>query len=110
MTNIYMGSPANETILRRIELFRYPSTWSGKEIFDMTYRGRVENGTIVLDEAVELPEGAKVKVDLCDALTVDEGQIPTLYERLKSVIGKAEGLPTDASVNIDHYLYGNPKQ
>lgn len=76
----------------------------------MTYRGHIENGNIVFDEPVDLPEGAKVKVDLCDALTDDEGQIPTLYERLKSVIGKAEGLPPDASVNVDFCLYGGPKR
>jgi hypothetical protein len=35
---------------------------------------------------------------------------PTLYERLKSVAGKAEGLPSDASINHDHYLYGLPKK
>lgn len=33
-----------------------------------------------------------------------------LYERLKSVIGAARGMPPDASVNVDHYLYGAPKQ
>ncbi len=27
-----------------------------------------------------------------------------------NVIGKAEGLPQDASANVDHYLYGHPKQ
>ncbi len=31
-------------------------------------------------------------------------------ERLKSVIGKAKGLPADASRDIDHYLYGAPKR
>lgn len=75
----------------------------------MTYRGHIENGNIVFDEPVDMPEGAKVKVDLCDALKDDEGQIPTLYERLKSVNGKAEGLPPGASVNVNHYLYGHPK-
>lgn len=34
----------------------------------------------------------------------------TLAERLANVLGKATGLPPDASVNHDHYLYGVPKQ
>ena len=71
----------------------------------MTYRGHVENGIVVLDEPVALPEGAPVQVDL---LGEDAGK--SLYDRLKSVIGKAEGLPPDAAQNIDHYLYGQPKQ
>lgn len=30
----------------------------------MSYRGHIEKGRIVLDEAVELPEGAVVTIDL----------------------------------------------
>ncbi len=78
----------------------------------MTYRGHVKNGVVVLDEPVKLPEGVEVKVDLAAASpdsTADE-EIPTLYEQLKPFIGKAQGLPPDASVNLDHYLYGVPKQ
>ena len=71
----------------------------------MTYRGHVENGLVVLDDPVTLPNGASVQVDL-----VEEEAGATLYERLKSVIGKAQGLPPDASQNVDHYLYGQPKQ
>ena len=34
----------------------------------------------------------------------------SLAERLANVIGKAQSLPPDASVNLDHYLYGLPKR
>ena len=34
----------------------------------------------------------------------------SLAERLANVVGKATGLPPDASVNHDHYLYGVPKR
>lgn len=34
----------------------------------------------------------------------------TLAERLSSVIGKAEGLPTDLADQHDHYLHGQPKR
>jgi hypothetical protein len=71
----------------------------------MTYRGHVQNGMVVLEEPIVLPEGASVQVALLDE---DEGA--TLYERLKSVVGKARGLPPDAAQNVDHYLYGQPKQ
>ncbi len=78
----------------------------------MTYRGRVRNGTVVLDEPVELPEGAVVHVDVASEAEPrsTESEPPTLYERLKPFIGAAKGLPPDASVNVDHYLYGHPKQ
>jgi len=34
----------------------------------------------------------------------------SLLDRLGDVVGKAEGLPADASQNVDHYLYGHPKK
>jgi hypothetical protein len=67
---------------------------------NMTYHGHVENGKIVIDDVVTLPDGALVEVDL-----VDEEDGPSLYERLKSVIGKATGLPPDAAQNAGHCLY-----
>jgi hypothetical protein len=78
----------------------------------MTYRGHVKNGVVVLDDAVSLPEGIRVGVELLEDAPVspEPDHIPSLYERLKPLIGKAEGLPPDASVNLDHYLYGLPKR
>ena len=72
----------------------------------MTYRGRVKNGVIVLNTPGALPEGAEV--DVSPAPADDDG--PTWAEVFKDVIGKAEGLPADSSINHDHYLYGAPKQ
>jgi hypothetical protein len=78
----------------------------------MSYRGYVKNGTVVLDDSVVLPEGAPVQVDLVQEVGDDsaEENIPTIFERLKPVIGIAQGLPTDAAINTDHYLYGQPKR
>ena len=78
----------------------------------MTYRGHVKNGTVVLDEAVVLPEGTAVEVAILPetAKETDDEDGPTLNERLASVIGKAENLPPDASINHDYYLYGGPKR
>lgn len=74
----------------------------------MTYRGQVKNGTVVLDRPTRLPEGRLVSVRIlkkaCDAsrrpLTP-----PPITEGLEGLIGTAHGLPADASVNWDSYLY-----
>ncbi len=78
----------------------------------MGYRGHVRNGVVVLDNPVPLPEGAEVRVDLVESPKTgpSEENGPTLYERLKPAIGAAQGLPSDAASNVDHYLYGWPKQ
>lgn len=71
----------------------------------MTYQGHVEKGAIVLDEPIQLPEGAVVTIELAMARHADEDTlIPTLAERLAGVIGKAEDLPADWSENHDRYL------
>ena len=61
----------------------------------MTYHGRIQNGQGVLDAAVTLPEGARVRIDLLDADGAEtaEENVPSLYERLKPIIGMARGLP-----------------
>ncbi len=77
----------------------------------MVYRGWVKNGKIELDEGVILPDGMAVDVSVPEASDVGEDKsIPTLYEQLAPVIGQAEGLPPDLSINHDHYLYGTPKE
>jgi hypothetical protein len=61
---------------------------------------------------VVLPEGAKVRVEIvapADHRESREGRV-SLYDRLKPLIGAARNLPPDASVNVDHYLYGHPKK
>ncbi len=72
----------------------------------MSYRGRVRNGVIVLDPPASLPEGSEVEVREVGG----EAPIPTLYERYKNFIGIADGLPSDSSINYEHYLYGAPKK
>ena len=78
----------------------------------MVYRGHVENGVIRLEDAPTLPEGVEVEVRLLadDASREEPPRIPSVCEALKDFVGKAEGLPPDASVNLDHYLYGLPKR
>ena len=71
----------------------------------MTYRGRVKNGVVVLDEPAELPEGAEVRVELAEPR-----QGRTLADRLRGVIGIVKGLPPDLAEHHDHYLHGVPKK
>ena len=79
---------------------------------DMVYRGRVQDGVVVLKGRVRLKEGTEVSVRPLRTPARPsrrKKQPPTLYERYKRFIGKANGLPPDASINHDHYLYGAPK-
>ena len=78
----------------------------------MVYRGHVENGVIRLEDAPTLPEGVEVEVRLLadDASREKAPSIPSVCETLRDFVGKADGLPPDASVNLDHYLYGLPKR
>ncbi len=79
----------------------------------MTYRGRVRNGVVILDDPVSLPEGAEVWVDLRTVLA-DGGPTkprePTLGEKLLKYAGCITDLPPDSARNLDHYLYGTPKK
>jgi hypothetical protein len=79
---------------------------------EMTISGHVENGQIVLDEAVPLTEGMKVRVELLntDDRATNEEVGPTLYEQLKPIIGTVNDLPSDFARNHDHYLHGQPKR
>lgn len=72
----------------------------------MTYRGHVKKGVIVLDPPAELPEGAEVEVRATEPASAQ----PSWAEVFRDVIGKAEELPADSSINHDHYLYGAPKK
>jgi len=85
---------------------------AGTEERKMVYRGRVKNGVVVLEGRARPEEGTKVTVQpVRKAARPSRKKRPlTLYERLKPLIGKAKGLPPDASINIDHYLYGLPKR
>jgi hypothetical protein len=79
----------------------------------MVYRGRVKKGVVVLDSAVDLADGTEVSVRPLRAKSASKSngkRRTTLSQRLAPVIGKAKTLPPDASVNLDHYLYGLPKR
>ena len=84
----------------------------------MTARGKLKNGKVVLDKPHALPDGTEVEIRTVKkpkksskaGKPKGKARPRTLAERLASAMGKATGLPPDASVNHDHYLYGAPKQ
>jgi len=77
----------------------------------MEYEGQVRNGVVVLEGGKTLPEGTRVRVEPVDRASGGEDEAaPTLFERLKPIIGIATGLPPDASRNIDRDLYETPHQ
>jgi hypothetical protein len=69
----------------------------------MVFKGRVQNGAIVLEGDTHLAEGTEVRVE-----TVEPAG-PTLFDRLEGVIGQGVDLPEDLAEQHDHYLYGVPK-
>jgi hypothetical protein len=72
----------------------------------MRYKGHVQNGAVILDDAPDLPDGAEVEVEL----TQPQSKFPTLRERLARLAGRVDGLPEDLAENHDHYLHGRPKR
>jgi hypothetical protein len=79
----------------------------------MIYHGHIENGHVVLEDSVTLPEGNAVTVELRPAPdSIGEAQ-PANSEkraRLMKFAGIAKDLPQDGARNLEHYLYGYPKQ
>src|SRR5438876_130432 len=71
----------------------------------MTYRGKVKNGVIVLDDKAVLPEGTVVAVEPLPSKSKKTKEDP-IYKIGKKA--RASGIP-DLARNLDHYLYGHPK-
>ena len=76
----------------------------------MSLEGHIQNGVVVFDEPVSLPNGTPVRVEPIMPPTGQDGQPKSLLERLGNVVGAIDDLPPDAARNVDHYLYGHPKK
>ena len=80
----------------------------------MTIEGHIENGQIVLNQPVALPEGMKVRVELLDreSSTASPANPPavTQFDHYSSVIGAIDDLPGDFAAQHDHYIHGTPKK
>ena len=71
----------------------------------MTYRGHVQGGMVVIDDAANLADGTLVEIS-----PVDAAKPASWADILKDVIGTAEGLPADSARSHDHHLYGTGKK
>jgi hypothetical protein len=78
----------------------------------MVYRGRIINGTIVLDSSVRLPEGAVVEVVLTEQQDQDGRPAGRPIEEEIAEIAASvpptewDRLPADLSDRLDYYIYG----
>ena len=77
----------------------------------MVFRGFIKDGKVELDQLLPVPDGVEVQVSIGPfPETNDSAEYPSLFDRLKDFVGCIDDLPADASVNVDHYLYGHPKR
>ncbi len=83
----------------------------------MTVRGKIKNGKVVLEDPKALADGTEVEVRPAKKeragrrrTKVEKPSPGTLADRLAPFIDAVKDLPPDMSVNLDHYLYGHPKQ
>ncbi len=71
----------------------------------MTYKGHIQDGAVVFEGPVCLPEGAKVEVAIRED---DTAPIPqTMAERFADLISSDNDLPPDAAGSKRRYLYGH---
>ena len=77
----------------------------------MTVHGHIENGQIILDQEIPLPEGMKVRVELLSSDDISQKaqmRPGTHFEHYRSIIGALDDLPTDFAAEHDHYIHGTP--
>ena len=71
----------------------------------MIYHGHIENGSVVVEGRLDLPDGTEVRIE-----PMNTNSETTLGQRLLKHAGTAKGLPSDLARNHDHDLYGMPKK
>jgi hypothetical protein len=84
----------------------------------MTYHGTVQNGVILVEGGVRLPEGVEVRIELVDGTAAKPKRPvdnePTIGQKLAALGRWAEtqscDLPDDLAENHDYYLHGLPKR
>jgi hypothetical protein len=63
----------------------------------LTLRGHIENGRIVVDEGVDLPDGTEVKLTLVDDVDEldeeDRARLHAALEQAQDEIDRGEGIP-----------------
>jgi hypothetical protein len=76
----------------------------------MTFTGHIQNGQVVFDAPVPLPDGTEVRVTPAEPPAALADRPKTLAERWAGIAGMTVDLPEDAAAQHDHYLYGTPKR
>lgn len=72
--------------------------------------GHIENGKVVLDEPHELADGTPVRIEPASQAQGTRTNAAQFWNVFLSMAGTVDDLPSDASMNIDEYLYGDEKQ
>lgn len=70
----------------------------------MAYFGRIKDGRVELDAPVELPEGARVRIEPISEPT----EVDPVY-RLGD-LAVDDGGPPDVAAQHDHHIYGAPRR
>ena len=80
----------------------------------MLLEGHIENGVVVFDEPVSLPNGTPVRIEVVARIATDDSAatngVGHFLKQYQDVIGSVTDLPEDAASQVDHYLYGHPKK
>ena len=76
----------------------------------MTFRGRVQNGVVILENKAKLAEGTAVRVHPLNAPPGKNSRGKALGRRLMKYAGRAKGLPRDMARNHDHYIHGTARR
>lgn len=71
----------------------------------MTYRGKIHDGAVVLDESIDLPEGSTVECILVplDLRGLSQEQASP-FDGLMDFAGSVSGTPADGARNHDAYI------
>ena len=76
----------------------------------MVLRGYYDGKAIILDEPADLPRNQPLAIDV-HPLTAEQAEQPkSALQWMAENAVDDPSLPSDLSVNLDHYLYGTPKQ
>lgn len=75
----------------------------------MTYQGTIQDGVVILDGDVKLPDGTVVRVETLGIGAARERK-PDEEDSVfrMSELAVDTGI-VDLATNVDHYLYGHPK-
>ena len=72
----------------------------------VSYKGTVKNGVVVLPPEAKLPDGTPVEVIAGETRPDDDPFVAAVLKVAKP----RPHWPRDYARNLDHYLYGVPKQ